>query len=895
VNVAWFGWLKRRRLDDDDFQDEIRAHLDMATADRVADGADRRSARLDSLKHFGNVTLTTEAARSAWTPRWIEAPRDWLNDARYAIRVLAKSPAFTLTVVTVLGLGIGLNATVFTLLKSLALSPLSGVDGSGRLGVVLNETRAGRREGLSYPDYKYLRDHDRAFTGLIGSALISVALGQGNRAQFVRSELVTGNYFQQLGVRAQLGRTLLPSDEVAPGQPAIVVLSDGLWRRNFGADPDIIGKTVHLNTFPMTVVGVAESSFHGTIVSFDIEVFAPITMVQQIGVSSLGDYVKSPAVLSDRHARLVMVLGRLRPNTTLASASAQMALLSAQLKRDSEISDVDRNVTVIPIWQSPYGAQTYMLPAVVVLSAMGALLLLLVCANIGGLVLVRGVSRRGELAVRLALGASRARVVRLLVVENVALAIPGSVLGLALTRIGMPFLWARASTATAPQRIFFNLSVDGFVVGFSVLAACLSAIVFGLMPAVRGSRIDLLTVIKEDLSPRGGARGRFRAALVVSQVAVSLLLLVGAGLVTRSLDAARNADTGFDARNVTSVAIDLGPNGYDETRGLTFFQQLLDRAGADQGVESASLAANAPMTMVDTAAQKMEIDGYVPRRDEDLAFLSNVVGPNYFRTLKIGLLSGREFERRDDAAAAQVAVVNETLARRFWGSATAAVGQRVRLGSGQWRTVIGVARDVKYARINEAPRPYVYVPLLQSYRSNMILHTRGAGGVDTLLEQARAQIRAMDKDLPILAARSLSQQTRSALSILEMAAAMLFRFGVAGTALAAMGIYGLVSYTVRQSTHEIGIRMALGAQSLSVVRTFLGRGLRLGAIGAAIGIVGALAVTRLLGSVLYGVSATDATAFARALAVVLGGVLLATLIPAWRAARTNPLAALRRS
>jgi predicted permease len=536
-----------------------------------------------------------------------------------------------------------------------------------------------------------------------------------------------------------------------------------------------------------------------------------------------------------------------------------------------------------------------MLPAVVVLSAMGALLLLLVCANIGGLVLVRGVSRRGELAVRLALGASRARVVRLLVVENVALAIPGSVLGLALTRIGMPFLWARASTATAPQRIFFNLSVDGFVVGFSVLAACLSAIVFGLMPAVRGSRIDLLTVIKEDLSPRGGARGRFRAGLVVSQVAVSLLLLVGAGLVTRSLDAARNADTGFDARNVTSVAIDLGPNGYDETRGLAFFQQLLDRAGADQGVESASLAANAPMTMVDTAAQKMEIDGYEPRRDEDLAFLSNVVGPNYFRTLKIGLLSGREFERRDDAVAAQVAVVNETLARRFWGSATAAVGQRVRLGSGQWRTVIGVARDVKYARINEAPRPYVYVPLSQSYRSNMILHARGAVGVDTLLEQARAQIRAMDKDLPILAARSLSQQTRSALSILEMAAAMLFRFGVAGTALAAMGIYGLVSYTVRQSTHEIGIRMALGAQSLSVVRTFLGRGLRLGAIGAAIGIVGALAVTRLLGSVLYGVSATDAIAFARALAVVLGGVLLATLIPAWRAARTNPLAALRRS
>jgi putative ABC transport system permease protein len=887
-----FGWLKRRRLDDDDLQDEIQSHLALATDERVAEGADRRTAHLASLKDFGNLTLTTEAARSVWKPWWIEAPRDWLNDVRYAIRVLAKSPAFSLIVVAVLTLGIGLNAAVFTLLKSLALSPLSGVEGSARMGVVLNETRTGRREGLSYPDYHYIREHDRAFTGLTGSAYTAIKLGLGNRAQRITGELVTGNYFQLLGVRAQLGRTLLPRDEVAPGRHPFVVLNDGLWRRTFGGDPDIVGKTIHLNAFPMTVVGVAEATFHGTVVSSDGEVFAPLMMAQQVGLSVPAE---NRDVLSDRHANFLMVLGHLRPGITLATAGAQMAGLSNQLKRDAAVSDVDRDVKVIPIWRSPYGAQTYMLPGVMVLSAMGALLLLIVCANISGLVLVRGVSRRGEVAVRLALGATRARILRLLLVENLVLAVPGAMFGLALVWLGMPLLYPHNAAAAAPGRLFLDLSVDRLVVGFSVLAACASALVFGFIPAFRGSRIDLMSVMNEDLSPRGGVKGRFRAGLVIAQVAVSLLLLVGAGLVTRSLDAQRTADPGFDATNVISVTVDVKPNGYDETRGRAFFQQLLDRIRADQGVESASLAASSPMTLVDSGSQLVSIDGYEPRREEDLMFLSNTVAPDYFRTLKIGLVSGREFESHDDAAAAQVVIVNETMARRFWSNAALAIGKRVRLSSGQWRTVIGVARDVKYARIDEGPRPYVYVPFLQSYRSSMILNTRGPAGVSVLLEQARAHIRALDPELPILYARSLREQTGASLTILEMVATMLFVFGIAGMALAALGIYGLVSYTVKQSTHEIGVRMALGAQGFSLVRGFLGRGLRLGAIGAALGVVAAFAFTRLLGSVLYGVSATDPMSFARALAVVLGAVLVATAIPAWRAARTNPLSALRRS
>jgi putative ABC transport system permease protein len=886
--VTRLGWFKRRRPDEEDFQEELRAHLAIAVDERVADGADRRSARLSSLKDFGNVTLTTEAARSVWIPWWVDVLRDLASDVRHAVRMLAKNPGFSATVIAVLTLGIGLNAAVFTLLKSLALTPLAGVEDSARLGVVVNETSAGRRT-LSYPDYQYVRDHDRAFAGLIGSSNISVNLGLGNRAERIMGELVTGNYFQQLGVRAQLGRPLLPSDEVAPGQHPVVVLSDTLWKRHFDSDPDIVGKTIRLNAYPLTVVGVAAPSFHGTIVSFDVEVFIPIMMAPQVGLS----WARDPRTqLSDKQANFLIVQGRLRPGTTLAEASAQLAVLSTQLQADATVDAAAYKLTAIPIWQSPFGAQTYMLPAVVVLSAMGALLLLIVCANVAGLVLARGISRRGEVALRLALGASRARILRLLLVENFVLAAPGALAAVVLVSQFLRLLMAAMVTA-APMRVFFNLSVDPLVIGFSVLAAFASALVFGLFPALRHSRVDLLSVMKEDLSSRGAAKGHFRAGLMVSQVAVSMLLLIGAGLVARSVDAARNADAGFDATNVVSMTLDVRPNGYDETRGRAFFTQLLESVRGDSGTESATLASTSPLTLVDSGARKVTIDGYAPRRDEDLTFLSNVVAPDYFRTLKIGLAAGREFESRDDVTAMPVAIVNETAAGRFWGGAADAVGKRIRVATGEWRMVIGVARDIKYSRINEAPRPYVYLPFLQTYQPSMVLHARGSAGVAPLIEQVRAHVRTLDPDLPILGAGTLSEQTRTALVILEMAASALFIFGVAGMALAAMGMYGLVSYTVMQSMHEIGIRMALGARGIEVVWHFLRRGLRLGAVGAVIGGVAALALTRLLGSLLYGVSATDPISFARAFAVVLGGVIVATIIPAWRAARTNPLTALR--
>ena len=364
------------------------------------------------------------------------------------------------------------------------------------------------------------------------------------------------------------------------------------------------------------------------------------------------------------------------------------------------------------------------MPTLGVLSGTGVLVLLIACANIAGLVLVRGVSRRGEIAVRLALGASRRRIVRLLVVENLVLAVPGAALGVLLARRTIPVFVEYAQWLASPQRLFFNSDVDGLVIGFTVLVACASALVFGFIPSLQSSRVDLVTVINEDASPRGASRGRLRAVLVVGQVAVSLMLLVGAGLVSRSLDAARRANPGFDAQHVASIFLDVKQNGYDETRGRTFYAALLEAAAADPGVESATLAAYHPLGMTSPRLDRVTVDGYDLRPGEDLAFASNSVTPHYFRTLRVPMVAGRDFDDRDDKDGEPVVIVNHTLAQRFLGGPDAALGRRIRIGDGEWRTVVGVAADLKYAQITEAPRPYFYRPFEQSYRSVMYLQTR---------------------------------------------------------------------------------------------------------------------------------------------------------------------------
>ncbi|HET9369479.1 MAG TPA: FtsX-like permease family protein, partial [Vicinamibacterales bacterium] len=662
----------------------------------------------------------------------------------------------------------------------------------------------------------------------------------------------------------------------------VAVISDGMWRRVFGGDADIVGKTMHFSGQPLTIVGVAAPGFRGTVVSMIVDVFATMMMQPQL---------QPPDRLDQRTAAMVMTLGHLRPGVALADAAAEVRVMSAQLDADRPLPQGTTQATVVPIWQSPFGAQTYMLPAVAMLGGMGVLILLVVCANVANLVLVRGVSRQGELAVRTALGASRRRLVRLLFVENLVLAVPGAVAGTLLAALLVPYL-AMSGASAAPAQVGLDIAIDAYVITFAMVLSVGCALVFGFVPALRISRVDIAAATNE-VSPRLAAGGRLRSMLVVSQVAASLVLLVGTGLVLRSAAAARQASGGFDARHVTATAVDLQPAGYDAASGRVYLNRLLDALESDPSFSAASLATNVPLSLVDTAPRSITIEGYAPRSDELLAFLFNTVGPGYFQTLDIPLLAGREFARRDDERATPAVVVNETLARRMWQSPQGALGKRLRTLDGEWHTVIGVAADVKYARLAEEPRPYVYFHLLQSFVPSVTIHARTTGDDTRALERVRTHLQALDPQVPIARSNMLSEQIRVALSVYELAAGGISMFGVLTMVLAAIGIYGLVAYSVRQSTQEIGIRIAIGARRSHVVWTFLKRGAVLAAIGSGIGLALALALSRSLGALLYGVGARDIVSFAAATAVVMAIALSASVFPALRASRIDPLAALR--
>ena len=877
-----FSWPFRKRRIESDLDAELQSHLEMAVAERIAAGEDPKAARLAALNEFGNPLQMKEDARQVWRGSMVGLAADFWQDVRFGTRMLVKNPAFSLVVIAVLSLGIAGNAAIFSLFKGLALKPLPGVLDSATSSVLLSRTIDGRGIGVSVPDYRDIAKQQQSFEGLTASMMVFASLGRGVDAERVIAELVVGNYFSTLGVGAQLGRTLLPSDDVAPGQHPVAVISDSLWRRSYAADPAVLGKTIYLNGQPLTIVGVADREFNGTIVSMGMDVFAPLMMQPQ---------VYPPNRLDTRGIFGLTTMGHLKPGVTTQTATAEAALFASQLEAEHPNPNFDRRFEVVPIWRSPFGAQTYWLPAIAVLAGMGMLILLIVCANVANLVLVRGISRRGELGVRLALGASRARLLRLLLVENLVLAIPGALAGVALASVMLPYI-ASGAAAQAPSRVYLDTSVDGYVLTFAIALSCACAIVFGFVPALQTSRVEL-TAVLTDLSPRLASRGRLRSLLVISQVAVSLVLLVGAGLVLRSYAAASQASGGFDSANVTSVSIDLQTAGYDATRGQVAITRLLDALATEPAFESASLALNVPLSLVDNASRSTNVEGYVPRTDEDMLFLYNIITPDYFRSLRIPVLAGRDFTRTDDANATQAVIINETMARRFWQTPENAVGKRLRSGTADWRSVIGVVGDLKYSRLSEGPRPFVYYPLLQSYAAGFTIHARASGDLSHAMRRVRDHVQAVDPTIPIVRSVTLPEQTRVALSVYELAAGALTMFGVMTIVLAAIGIYGLVAYTVQQSTQEIGIRMAVGANRLDVVWDFLRRGAVLAGIGAAIGIVFAAAASGAIGSLLYGVGARDVISFGGGTAIVMGIALLASLLPAWRASRTDPLKALR--
>ena len=811
-----------------------------------------------------------------------------LTDLRLAARLLAKSPGFTAVAVLSLALGVGANTTIFSLLNALLLQPLPGRE-PARLATVYTSDSSGPIYGASsYPDYLDFRSGSRAFEGLAAYGIKPLLFTAGGESQRILAQLVTGNFFDLLGLQASYGRTLLAGEDVE-GQHPVVVLSDALWRSRFGADPAVVGRTIALNGKPFTVVGIGPAGFTGLMRGVGVDVFVPLAMQGAL----TGDSLES------RGDRGLLLIGRLRRGARIEEARAELAVVARQLHashRDmwTNVRGEPRVVSVLPEDASrvlPMIRRPLSAFLAVLFAAVG-LVLLIACSNVASLLLARASSRRRELAVRMALGAGRARLVRQLLTESLLLSVTAGVLGVALAALALELILA--FQPPLPFSLALGLELDRRVLLFALGLSLATGVGFGLLPALRASGTAPIDALKARGEAVRGRGMRLRDALVVAQVAGSLVLLVGAGLFLRSLSRAQAIDPGFDPERAVVFSVDLAAQGYDAHRGAAFYGALQERLAATPGVKAVSFATYLPLTL-GGERRGMSAVGYTPAPGEDSEVSSSFVGANYFETMRSTLVRGRGFTLADAPGTRPVVVVNEAFVRRYW-PGRSGLGERVALpweGGDVTLEVIGVARDGKYVSLGEEPTPYVFLPQRQLYRSQMAVVVRTQGDPTALVPALRRQVSALDPTLPVYEVKTLVAHLGTALFPARAAATLLGLTGVLALFLAAIGLYGVLSYLVTLRTREIGVRMALGARRQDVLQLVVGRGLRLAGIGLAVGLALSLGITRFLSFLLYGTSPLDPVTFASVVALLLGVALAAAWTPAWRASRVEPSVALR--
>jgi len=805
------------------------------------------------------------------------------QDLRYSLRTLFKKPVFTLVVVTTLALGIGANATIFTWIKAVLLASLPGIEKPEELVEIWGATRNNSALSSSYLDYLEYRDQNSVLSGLIAHQVLPLNLGRGEKPERVWGAIVSGNYFDVLGVKALVGRTFLPEEDRTPNTNPVVVIGYGLWQRHFGADPNVLGRTITLNEHDFTVIGVAPKEFGSPFAGLALDVWTPVMMK---------DYVARPHFsLTDRGSRWLMVMGRLKPGATVPQAQSNIAAIASRLEHEYPQTNEQMGVAVYSVLQSPFSLKQNMRPALAILMAAVAVVLLIACANVANLLLARAASRRKEIAVRLALGGSRGRLVRQMLTESFVLASLGAGLGLAIA-----FWTARSLAAFLPpyaSRASFDTRSDAVVFAFTLGLTVITTLLFGLAPTLHASKQDLVTAMKDNTATvgRGPRKISLRHALVITQVALSMVALISAGLFVRSLREAYKADPGFDPHGVLLASFDPFLSGYDESRGREFYRRLVERVRAIPGIQSATLARRLPLTDGGIAFANVAIDGYAPAKDEDMRLNYETVGPQYFQTMRIPFVHGRDFDERDQEGAPGVVIINETMARRYWPGGDA-LGRRLKLAK-DWLVIVGIAKDVKNRSLGEAPQPFLYLPLFQDYRSNMILVARTAVDPEKMFQSVRAAVVALDPEIPMFDTKTLEDHVGISLFLQRMAASLLSIFGLLALSLAAVGLYGVMAYAVAQRTRELGIRVSVGAKQSDILRLILGQGLMLTIIGMIGGLVIALAVTRLSAGLLYGVSAADPMTFTVVALILLAVALVAGYFPARRATKVDPMIALR--
>ncbi len=818
-----------------------------------------------------------------------------LADFRFALRILAKRPAFTLVAVFTLALGLSANAVILGMIRVFFFDPLPVKDAE-RLVMVLQKTPVIEfPHGHSWLDFKDYRDRVTEFEDVLALFLSPVHLGiSGQPAERTWIEAVSGNYFTMLGIEAGLGRVFGVGDGERVGGEPMLVLSHHYWQAKFGADSGIIGRTVHLNGQPFTVIGVTPENFGGAEWSIAVSGWVPATSMPQL----IGN---GQDLLNNRGAPAFKVMARLLPGVSAEQARAALDVVAKQLAADYPQDHREATILVIPELRSrPEPSFSQFMPfAAAMFMALVVFVLLIACANVANLMFAHAIARRREMGIRAAVGATRWRLIRQILIESVFIAVAGGVIGDLLSLWAGPLLASFAPSGDLPVRT--DASWD-WVSSVSILILAVGAgVVTGLSPALRATRGDLRDVLKDGGGTAAGAlRHPFRSVLVISQVALCVVVLVGGGLFMESLRQMAKSDLGFRVPNLAMASLDLGLQRYDDDHGRQFLHTLLERTRALPGVESATVAVSVPfdygVQLGDVGAEGQVAEGGEPGKDGYLVAGLNFVEADYHRTLGVTILRGREFNSFDTANAPKVAIINQTLAERFW-PGQSPIGKRFRYGrGGQFVEVAGLARDGKYVLLGEQPRPYVYFPLEQQYHSPVTLHVRTARDPMALIPALRRVLAELDSTLPIYNVRTMDEHLRQsamAMMPLRMAATVAGIQGILGLILAMMGIYGVVSYVTSQRTREIGLRIALGAGRKDVLRLVIREGWYLTWIGLVIGLVVALVLAFGLSRLLYGLNPFNLPVFAGVLALISVVALLASYLPARRAARVEPMEALR--
>jgi macrolide transport system ATP-binding/permease protein len=885
---AFREWINRLRFlgnrpdFDREIQEEIASHIEARAAELQDSGFSREDAIRRARLEFGSTELAREDSRGAWQFQWLE---EFAMDLHIGFRMLARSPGFSVLAVLCLTLGIGANAAVFSWTEGLLFRPYPAVAHQERL-MALTGTARGEADptALSWPDYQDLEKNCTLFDGFFVSKITSTTLSIGDRAERTAGSIVSANYFDVIGVHPILGRGFAATENEGRNAHPVMVISHQFWQQRYKGDPEIVGKTQRLNGIVHTIIGVAPEGFYGTFVGWRMQFWVPVSMEE---IFEPGGYK-----LEDRGARWIESYAWRKSGVTRRQAQEEISAVAARFETQYPLTNRGRSAKLWPLWQTPFNGAGTLLPTLGIMLAVVVCLLLIACANVGNLLLVHSSARRHEMTVRAAIGAGRRRLLKQLLTEGLALSMLGAAGGLAVA-----YWFRHALVLLFPARSGVSLylpgEMDWRVLALTAGLCGAATILIGLLPAIQTSRIDLAAALKSEMAGVVGGRGKSwaRSGLVVVQVSVSFLLLVGGALLMQSLQKIRTASPGFSTHRVIATAIDLASAGYDEKRARNFQDELLERVLALPGVESAAFARVTPLGVIPYSESPIAVDEYQVSPEEQPTVTYNEVGPAYFATMGIPVITGREFTRTDDQSAGLVALVNETMAAQFW-KGKDPVNERLQV-KGEWRRVVGIVKDSKYEDMREPRKPFFYVPQRQAPSVRGSLNIRTPLSPQTMAVALAREIRALDGNLALNELITLQEQVDRSTSPQKAAVTLLGVLGSLAVLLAGVGLYGVVSYAVSQSTRELGLRMALGARAPDLLRLVISQGLLLTAGGLVLGMTAALVLTRLLGSYLYGVGPRDPLAFGSAVIVMLLLAFAASFIPAWRAVHTDPTQALR--